>query len=400
MFILNPSSSANLNSTVPSKGISVIIPCLNEKQTLARCITDAQAAIAQTGLPGEVVIADNGSTDGSQQIALAAGARVEPVAVKGYGAALHAGILAAQYEYVVFADADLSYPFAEVPKLIEPLKVGSADFVLGSRLRGAIAANAMPKLNRYVGTPILSWLIRRLFKLPTSDCNSGMRAVLRSKYPQLKLHCPGMEYASEMLISVALQNWRYQEVPIAFFKDQRGRAPHLRRWRDGWRHLRFIIANSSSVLLVFLPSLLGILGLLIAFGISLQGWYAPQAPVHYHTAFICLGLSIPFLLFSMSAVITKSVLVEYGAGGGKLSKLTHWLSESAVPFYVALCFFVLTSVEAMFLFYEWWRLDFGLIANITPLIRIMIYSIAGAILFCLDMALGLLRLIPKVHVDQ
>ena len=231
------SRSANVTT-----GLSVVIPCLNECETIARAVARARAAIASTGLPGEVIVADNGSSDGSVELAQVAGARIVAVQRRGYGEALHAGISQARFTYVGFADADLSYPFDEMARLLEPLHTDRADFVLGSRLRGLIEPGAMPFLNRYLGTPVLSKCIGLVTGLWTSDCNSGMRVFRRDLYATLDLRCRGMEYASEMLIRVAACDLRFHEVPIVFHRDQRGKPPHLRRWRDGFRHLRYIVS--------------------------------------------------------------------------------------------------------------------------------------------------------------
>jgi len=249
---------------------------LNESETISRAVREAVLGIRNSGLQGEVVVADNGSSDGSQAIAIDAGARVVPASLKGYGAALDTGIRSALYDYVVFADADLSYPFAEIPSLIAPLRDTGAEFVLGSRLLGTIQSGAMPLLNRYLGTPILSLLIRRLYNIRTSDCNSGMRAVLRQRYLDLGLRCPGMEYASEMLIRVSQRNLRYAEVPISFHKDQRNRPPHLKRWRDGWRHLRFILGNATSSSVIIFPAVLSVIFLIFPLFLSFRPLWAPS----------------------------------------------------------------------------------------------------------------------------
>ena len=227
-------------------GFSIVIPCLNEERTIAQAVHAAQLCLARVGIAGEVIVADNGSHDHSQELARAAGAQVISVASRGYGAALHHGILHAKYEFVGFADADLSYPFAEFENLLQPLLRDEADFVLGSRLRGQVEREAMPFLNRYLGTPVLSLCVRLVAGQRVSDCNSGMRVLRRDFYERLGLRCHGMEYASEMLIRVAQNSLRFVEVPIVFKKDKRGRPPHLRRWRDGFRHLRFIASCAPS----------------------------------------------------------------------------------------------------------------------------------------------------------
>jgi glycosyltransferase involved in cell wall biosynthesis len=222
-------------------GFSIVIPCLNEQRTIAQAVRAAQLCLTNVGLPGEVIVADNGSLDSSPSLAQAEGARVVVVREPGYGSALNQGILQAKYAFVGFADADLSYPFVEFESLLLPLLRDEADFVLGSRLRGRVESQAMPLLNRYLGTPVLSFCIRLVAGQRVSDCNSGMRVLRRDHYEQLELNCMGMEYASEMLIRAAQKSLRFGEVPITFKKDERGRPSHLRRWRDGFRHLRFIV---------------------------------------------------------------------------------------------------------------------------------------------------------------
>lgn len=376
------------------KGISVVIPCLNERATLTRAISDAQIGLNQLGLPSEIIVADNGSTDGSQGLAEQAGARVLEVAYRGYGSALHHGILAAKFSYVVFADADLSYPFQELNKLVTPLINNEADFVLGSRLAGVIHPEAMPLLNRYLGTPILSFLIRRLYGIPASDCNSGMRAILRDRHEELNLRCPGMEYASEMLIRVGQKNLRYTEVPISFYKDQRGRSPHLRRWRDGWRHLRFILGNASSYPIVFFPLIISLVFLLFSLGLSYQNYWAPEHEMHYHTAFSLIAVAVPLLMMTISMLLIKIVL---HLSGQVESRFIHWIediSERNWPILGSLIFFGLVLGQLGLLIYHWYRTDWGRLDEMGGVIRITIFSILSAALIALDMSIGILKLIP------
>ena len=225
-------------------GISVVIPCLNESETIRAAIQNASTGAKKLGFPYEVIVVDNGSRDHSAEIALIAGARIVNETQKGYGSALNAGIRAANFSWVIFADADLSYPFEDLDRLVKPLEANQADFVLGSRIGGTIDRGAMPFLNRYLGTPVLSWLIFALHGLRTSDCNSGMRALRADQYESLKLKSSGMEYASEMLIQVARLRLRYQEVSIHYRKDGRSGPTHLRRFQDGFRHLRRILFYS------------------------------------------------------------------------------------------------------------------------------------------------------------
>lgn len=237
--------------------VSVIIPCLNEEKTVARCIEIARNAMQRAGIPGEVVISDNGSTDQSVAIANQNGARVVHAARKGYGNALICGMRAAQGKYLVMGDADGSYDFNDIPKFISALKDG-ADFVIGSRLNGTIHPGAMPFLNRYLGTPVLTGLINLFFKTRISDVNCGLRALTKKAFDSLRLKAGGMEFASEMVIKAALLGLKIVEVPTALFPDRRDRPPHLRPFRDGWRHLRFLLLFTPTWLF-FIPGLVFLL---------------------------------------------------------------------------------------------------------------------------------------------
>lgn len=239
--------------------LSIVIPCLNERETILKVIQDAHDH-AKSLLSGkyEIIVSDNGSTDGTLDLLnqTKTPIRIIHVPVRGYGAALHWGIMSAQGEYVLFGDADMSYPFSNLHALIQGLNT-NPDLLLGSRLKGKIDKKAMPFLNRHLGTPVLTKLIRWIYHIPTSDCNSGMRIIRRSFYAKLKMRNPGMEWASELLIKTALKEGKYSETPIHFKKDQRNRPPHLSRWQDGWRHLKSIILYKPQVLyplFILLPS--------------------------------------------------------------------------------------------------------------------------------------------------
>ena len=225
--------------------LSIVFPCLNEARTLAGCIRRAREACVRAGIEMEIIVADNGSSDGSQQIARAEGARLVVVCRRGYGAAVHAGIAAAEGKWVGFCDSDGSYPEEFFPHMLELARKENADLLLANRLQARIEPGAMPFLNRYVGTPVLSGMIRLLFAVPVYDCNSGMRVLKREKYQTLGLRSPGMAYASEMLCLAARQGWKYAECPLPLFrKDGRNRPSHLRRWRDGWNHFLMIWRSS------------------------------------------------------------------------------------------------------------------------------------------------------------
>lgn len=228
--------------------ISVVIPCLNEVRTVAACVAAAFAGIGATGLRGEVIVADNGSTDGSIDAAEAAGARVVHVPRRGYGAALQAGFLAAGGRLLVMGDADLSYDFGELPKLVAEQRRTGADIVLGDRLGGRIEPGAMPWTHRWIGNPLISFTLRRLFKAPLNDCCCGLRLLTRESHRRLRLNTSSMEFALEMIVQGALVGLRFSQVPITLHVDGRDRAPHLRTMRDGYRHFRFLFQHAPATL--------------------------------------------------------------------------------------------------------------------------------------------------------
>lgn len=242
--------------------LSIVIPCLNEQQTIASAVEEAKKyADKFFSRSNEIVVADNGSTDNSLEILKSKKfVKIVSVPIRGYGAALHWGITNCSGKFVLFADADLSYPFSNL-KHFKSVLEKNPDLVLGSRLKGKIQKGAMPFLNRYVGTPILTWLIKSLYSIPTSDCNSGMRLVKRDFYKRLNMRNSGMEWASELLLKTALHGGQYLEVPILFKKDQRNRPPHLSRWSDGWRHLKAILLLKP-VSIIYIMLAFGILSVL------------------------------------------------------------------------------------------------------------------------------------------
>jgi glycosyltransferase involved in cell wall biosynthesis len=238
--------------------LTILMPCLNEAETLAVCIQKAQAYLQRTGIEGEVLIADNGSTDGSQAIAEGLGARVVPVPQRGYGAALGAGIQAAHGRYVIMGDSDDSYDFSQLDAFVDHLR-GGADLVMGNRFKGGIAKNAMPPLHRYFGNPVLSTIGRVFYRTPIGDFHCGLRGFSRSAILGLKLNTPGMEFASEMVIRATLMGLKVSEVPTVLSPDGRSRPPHLRSWRDGWLHLKLLL-TFAPYWLFYYPGLL-LLGL-------------------------------------------------------------------------------------------------------------------------------------------
>ena len=310
--------------------VSVVMPCLNEAETVAVCIQKATACLADNGVSGEIIVADNGSTDGSQAIAEAEGARVVPVVTKGYGSALMGGILAARGRFVIMGDADDSYDFSALMPFIEQLRAGS-DLVMGNRFKGGIAPGAMPPLHRYIGNPLLSGLGRLFFRCPVGDFHCGLRGFSRAAYDRMKLQTTGMEFAGEMVVKSTLLGLRIAEVPTTLSPDGRSRPPHLRSWRDGWRNLRFMLLFSPRWLFLY-PGLL-----LMLLGLGVGGWLLPetrqlgQAKLDVHTlAYSALAVllgfqSVLFALYTRSFAHSRGLLL----GSPGLNKPYRWLTLEA-----------------------------------------------------------------------
>jgi len=227
--------------------LTILMPCLNEAETIEVCVAKAMGFLRRAGISGEVLIADNGSTDGSQKMAEGLGARVVQVFERGYGAALMGGMRAAHGRYVIMGDADDSYDFENLDLMVAELRQG-ADLVMGNRFKGGIAKGAMPFLHRYLGNPVLSMIGRLFYKIPVGDFHCGLRGFHRESMLALGLQSPGMEFASEMVVKTALNGLKMVEVPTTLAVDGRSRAPHLKTWRDGWRHLRFLLLHSPEYL--------------------------------------------------------------------------------------------------------------------------------------------------------
>jgi len=242
--------------------LSVVMPCLNEAETLASCIRKAQQSLTDLAIQGEVLVADNGSSDGSQELARSLGARVVDIAQKGYGHALRGGIEAAAGKFIIMADSDDSYDFSKLRPFVEKLQAG-CDLVMGCRMPwggGTILPGAMPWKHRWIGNPVLSFIGRLFFRCPVTDFHCGLRGFTKAAYLKMDLRTTGMELASEMVIKATLQNMKITEVPITLHPDGRSRPPHLRSWRDGWRHLRFMMLFSPRWLFLIPGIALGAIG--------------------------------------------------------------------------------------------------------------------------------------------
>jgi glycosyltransferase involved in cell wall biosynthesis len=283
--------------------LTILMPCLNEAETVATCVRKARSFLERTAIEGEVLVADNGSSDGSPELAREAGARVVRIAQRGYGSALIGGMRAACGRFVIMADADDSYDFSQLDAFVDCLRAGNT-MVIGHRFRGGIAPGAMPLLHRYLGNPLLSFVGRLFFSSGIGDFHCGLRGVDREAALQLGLCAPGMEFASEMIVKATLARWRVAEVPTVLSPDGRSRAPHLRSWRDGWRHLRFLLMMSPRWLMLYPGACLIGIGVAAELGILHGPVVIDGVGFDIHTMLYAAGatiLGMQLVLFSLLA---------------------------------------------------------------------------------------------------
>src|ERR1700716_2695553 len=305
-------SPRNTPASVPhAVEVSIVMPCLNEAETLASSIHKAQRAIEKDGLSAEIIVADNGSTDGSQVIAKELGARMVAVERRGYGSALIAGIDAAHGRFVIMGDADDSYDFTAIAPLISKLREGY-DLVVGNRFLGGIESGAMPWSHRWVGNPVLTLISRVFFHTPVGDAHCGLRGFRKDAYERMRLRATGMEFASEMVIKASLKGMRIAEGPVTLRPDGRSRPPHLRTWRDGWRHLRFMLLFSPRWL--FLYPGVALFGISFVVGALLETGAKRVGPIEFdiHTLLLAgFGCLIGYQLV-VFAVFTKVFAIREG----------------------------------------------------------------------------------------
>jgi glycosyltransferase involved in cell wall biosynthesis len=308
--------------------LSVVLPCLNEARTIAQCVGEALAALTGNGIAGEVVVADNGSTDGSQDLATRAGARVVAVGAKGYGSALRGGIAAARGRYLVMGDADGSYDFSHLPRFLEKLR-GGADLVMGNRFLGGIQPGAMPWKNRHIGNPALSFIGRLFFRTGIGDFHCGLRGFSAEAYRRMNLRTTGMEFASEMVIKSVILGLRVAEVPTMLRRDGRDRPPHLRPWRDGWRHLRFMLLFSPQWLFLYPGLLLMAGGLGIGACLLMGPVTIGRVQFDIHTLlFASLAVLVGFQAASF-AVLSKFFAVRAGLRPAE-AQFEAWLRHATL----------------------------------------------------------------------
>jgi len=358
--------------------LTILMPCLNEAETLATCIRKARRFLDEAKVEGEVVVADNGSTDGSREIALAEGARLVPVATRGYGAALLGGIEAARGTHVIMGDADDSYDFAQVMPFLEQLRAG-ADLVMGNRFKGGIDPGAMPFSHRYLGNPVLSWLGRLFFKIPVGDFHSGLRGFRRDRIRALGLSTLGMEFASEMVVRSALAGYRISEVPTRLARDGRSRPPHLRTWRDGWRHLRFLLIYSPRWLFLYPGLVLVAIGLIGIVALFPGEFYIGRAGLGIHTfVAACMSLLIGILSITFAAVARR-----YATLRGLLPPSTRYSDalRALTPerlLVLGLVIFAISLAGLGWSFAQWVGVDFGELHD-QRILRVLTLSLTGVV---------------------
>lgn len=360
--------------------LTILMPCLNEAETLANCILKAKNFLQQENVQGEILIADNGSTDGSQDIAHAHDVKVISVSTKGYGAALKSGIKIAQGRYIIMGDADDSYDFHNLMPFLAKLREGY-DLVMGNRFKGGIVNGAMPFLNRYLGNPILSLVGRVFFKSEIGDFHCGLRGFSRGKFLQLNLQGDGMEFASEMIVKATLQKLKITEVPTQLFPDGRSRPPHLRPWQDGWRHLRLLLLFSPQWLF-FYPGLVLILSGLLLMLLLINGPVAfGRIDLDIHTMlfsslFMIVGLqAVCFSIFAK--FIADSHLKINSSKGYFLQFLKGFTLERGLM--LGFLFILMGAAGACYTFWFWLHHSFGPLIP-TQMMRILIPSITLLIL--------------------
>jgi glycosyltransferase involved in cell wall biosynthesis len=349
--------------------LSIVMPCLNEAETLESCLRKAKAYLHDNNISGEIIVADNGSTDGSQAIATQMGVRLVHVTTKGYGSALIGGITAAQGKHIIMGDADDSYDFTNLNPFLEKLREGY-DLVMGNRCKGGIKPGAMPPLHRYLGNPVLTGIGRLLFKSLCGDFHCGLRGFNKESILKLDLRATGMEFASEMVVKATLQNIRITEVPTTLSPAGRSRPAHLRTWRDGWRHLRFMLLYSPRWLFLYPGGLLMFLGLVV--GISLLA--GPQFIFDIHTLLysataVIIGFqAITFAVFTKIFAISERLLPE----DPRLNKVFRYINLE-VGLIVGTTLLLCGLSGTIYAFWIWDTRSFGAL-NPSTIMRLVIPS--------------------------
>lgn len=374
--------------------LTLLMPCLNEELTIETCIKQAKSSLEKSGLKGEILIADNGSTDRSIEIAQNCGARVVAVAERGYGAALIGGIEAADTDFIIMGDADGSYAWDDLGQMIDTLIAGS-DLVMGNRFQGGIEDGAMPMLNRYLGNPVLSLLGRFLYRLNIGDFHCGLRGFRRDSIKRLHLSSPGMEFASEMVVKAGLAKLDIREVPTVLRKDGRDRPPHLRPFRDGWRHLRFLLTYSPRGLYKIPGSaffVLGILGVLLEllnlneFGNVILG---PQSFLFFAVMIITGYNALVFSIVSEQHLSNSGVAPQ-----SKLGERMTRTESLEIQVLVGGLLVIIGFIGALFAVGEWSKSGFGAL-DVMPALKLSIPSIISLVIGIQTMLMAFLIQVGK-----
>jgi glycosyltransferase involved in cell wall biosynthesis len=342
--------------------LTILMPCLNEAETLARCIETARAGLQRAGVRGEIIVADNGSTDGSQAIAEKLGARVVPVKEKGYGSALRGGVRAALGKWILMGDADDSYDFSEADRFVKKFQEGF-ELVMGCRLPvggGTILPGAMPWKNRHLGNPVLSFIGRLFFKCPAHDFHCGLRGFTRAAFEKMDLQTTGMEFASEMVIKSTFKRLKIAEVPVTLRPDGRSRPPHLKPWRDGWRHLRFMLLFSPRWLFLAPGIFLSLLGIILGGALSVQNLAVGGINLNVGTLMMaCMAVVVGFQLIAF-AFFTKVFAIAEGLlpDDPEFSRIFKWFNlEKGILLGLGILLAgILLSVRAVWI---WQQAGFG-----------------------------------------
>ena len=372
-------SAVSKGAESPAPELSVVLPCLNEKETVGDCVRKALAALRSARIHGEIIVADNGSTDGSIEAAISAGARVVHVDHRGYGNALRGGIQAAHGTYVLMADSDDSYDFSHIPRFIEQLRKGS-DLVMGNRFLGGIGNGAMPPLHRYLGNPVLTAIGRLFFHSPSRDFHCGIRAFRKDSYERMDIRSTGMEFASEMVVKASLLHMKVSEVPTTLSPDGRTHPPHLRTWHDGWRHLRFLLMYSPRWLFLY-PGVASIF-----LGLATCVWLMPgpqrlgNVVFDFHTlaygfAAILVGFQLlAFAVFTKVFAITEGLLPE----DPRMNRVFDYVKLETGLLLGGLCV-ALGVAGSILALSTWARSSFGPITS-NNLLRLVMLSVFALIL--------------------
>jgi glycosyltransferase involved in cell wall biosynthesis len=352
--------------------LTILMPCLNEAETLARCIEKAKKGIAKSGVPGEILIADNGSTDGSQAIAEKNGARVVAVSEKGYGSALIGGTRAASGKWILMGDADDSYDFSEADRFVKKFQEGF-DLVMGCRLPsggGTILPGAMPWKNRWLGNPVLTFIGRLFFKCPAHDFHCGLRGYTKDAFETMDLQTTGMEFASEMVIKATFKKLKMTEVPVTLSKDGRSRPPHLKPWRDGWRHLRFMLLFSPRWLFLVPGLVMFVLGFDLAAILSVTEIPIGRITLNVGTLMMSCMLAIVGFQLVAFAFFTKVFAIAEGLlpDDPRLSRVLKFLTlEKALVASVGIL--ILGAIWFLWAMWLWGKVDFGVLPSMEENLR-------------------------------